>query len=85
MRTTLTVDDDVATALKRLVRESGRSFKDTVNDVLRRGLSPQAAEVSGSSLPLLNLRPRAGVNLSDAMSLLREMEAEYDARKLGSQ
>jgi hypothetical protein len=85
MRTTLTVDDDVATALKRLERESGRSFKETVNDVLRRGLNPQAAHVTDSGLPLLDLRPRPGVNLGDAMGLLREMEAEYDARKLGSQ
>lgn len=84
MRTTLTVEDDVATALKREVRKSGRTFKDTVNDVLRRGLNSQVAASSADALPLLDLRPRAGVNLADGMGLLREMEAEYDARKLGS-
>jgi Arc/MetJ-type ribon-helix-helix transcriptional regulator len=36
MRTTLTLDDDVAARLKRLSR--GGRFKDLVNDVLRRGL-----------------------------------------------
>ena len=38
MRTTLTIDDDVAMALKALARNSGRTFKAVVNDVMRRGL-----------------------------------------------
>ena len=38
MRTTLTIDDDVATALKALARSSGKTFKAVVNEVMRRGL-----------------------------------------------
>ena len=38
MRTTLTIDDDVAQALKNLSRTRGASFKSVVNEVLRRGL-----------------------------------------------
>lgn len=38
MRTTLTIDDDVAMALKALARNSGMTFKAVVNDVMRRGL-----------------------------------------------
>jgi hypothetical protein len=38
MRTTLTIDDDVAAALERLRKKRDASFKDIVNDVLRRGL-----------------------------------------------
>jgi hypothetical protein len=38
MRTTLTLDPDIAEELKRLQRESDRSWKDLVNDALRRGL-----------------------------------------------
>lgn len=38
MRTTLTLDDDVAAALKRAARSSGRTFKEIVNDGLRVGL-----------------------------------------------
>jgi hypothetical protein len=45
MRTTLTLDDDVAAQLERLRKKRDASFKDVVNDVLRRGLrdveSPQ--------------------------------------------
>ena len=38
MRTTLTLDDDVAAALERLRRARDASFKDIVNDALRQGL-----------------------------------------------
>ena len=36
-RTTLTLEDDVAARLKIESRKAGLSFKDTVNQVLRRG------------------------------------------------
>ena len=39
MRTTLTLDDDVATLLKKEARKSGEPFKQVVNDTLRRGLT----------------------------------------------
>lgn len=38
MRTTLTLDDDLAVILKRLADESGRPFKVVVNDAIRAGL-----------------------------------------------
>jgi len=41
MRTTLTLDDDVATELERLRRTQGKRFKAIVNDALRRGLRDQ--------------------------------------------
>jgi hypothetical protein len=34
MRTTLTLDDDVAAKLRAETRRSGRSFRDTVNETL---------------------------------------------------
>ena len=42
MRTTLTLDDDVADALKERARRLDQSYKEVVNDVLRRGLRPDA-------------------------------------------
>ena len=44
MRTTLTLDDDVAEALKERARCMEQPFKQVVNDTLRRGLSPVLAE-----------------------------------------
>jgi hypothetical protein len=38
MRTTLTLDDDVAAALERMRREKDVSLKELVNDTLRKGL-----------------------------------------------
>lgn len=44
MRTTLTIDDDVAALLKKEVRKSGEPFKQVVNRFLRLGLTaPKAA------------------------------------------
>jgi hypothetical protein len=38
MRTTLTIDDDVASEIEARMRTDGRSFKDVVNELLRKGL-----------------------------------------------
>ena len=47
MRTTITLDPDVAEELKRLRRTSGRGWKSLVNEVLRLGL--RSRQESGSS------------------------------------
>lgn len=39
MRTTLTLDDDVAAKLKELAGKTGKSFKQAVNDAIRLGLN----------------------------------------------
>ncbi len=40
MRTTLTLDDDLFMALNERARATGRSFKEVVNEAVRRGLAP---------------------------------------------
>ena len=42
MRTTLTLDADVAAMLRRMQQAHGRSFKAVVNDALRQGLRQMA-------------------------------------------
>lgn len=44
MRTTLTLDDDVAAQLERLRRQRDLKFKELVNDVLRRGLRDMSGQ-----------------------------------------
>jgi len=39
MRTTLTLDDDLAARLKEIAHRKGISFKEALNSALRRGLS----------------------------------------------
>jgi Arc/MetJ-type ribon-helix-helix transcriptional regulator len=43
MRTTLTLDDDVAALLRRAVKQRKASLKDVVNEALRRGLQDMAS------------------------------------------
>lgn len=47
MRTTLTLDDDLAEALNRAARLTGRSFKAVVNETLRRGLAQSGSGTAG--------------------------------------
>ena len=44
MRTTLTLDDDLADSLKEQARLQNKPFKRVVNDALRRGMSPGTGE-----------------------------------------
>lgn len=59
MRTTLTIDDDVAVQIERLRRSRDASLKDVVNEVLRRGLR-ETQESSKSRKPF-RTQPIAGV------------------------
>jgi hypothetical protein len=45
MRTTLTLEDSVAIQLKRLAHSRRSSFKDVVNEVLKRGIAEFTAPV----------------------------------------
>jgi predicted aldo/keto reductase-like oxidoreductase len=56
MRTTLTIDNDIADSLKEQARLQGRPFKQVVNDALRRGLSQAAKE----DLPVFRVKPFPG-------------------------
>ncbi len=58
MRTTVTLDPDVATRLKELVHVRQASFKETINEVLRRGLSAQ--EGAPRDVEPFVVRPHAG-------------------------
>jgi hypothetical protein len=56
MRTTLTLEDDVAARLERLRKGSDDSFKAIVNELLRRGLD--AAERGPEERAEYRIRPR---------------------------
>ena len=77
MRTTLTLDDDVASELKSLARRSGCTFRDVVNDALRRGLARQAASPprEPSKVEVRDLgRQRPGLNLDNIADLIEQAE-----------
>jgi len=82
VRTTLTLDADVAAKLRALAGERRVSFKEAVNTVLRRGL----AEASDERRTFrVDARPgglRPGIDLDRALTLAGELEDEQIARKL---
>jgi hypothetical protein len=43
MRTTITLDEDVASAVEQLRRDEHRSLRDVVNELLRHGLAQHGA------------------------------------------
>jgi len=77
MRTTLTLDDDVASKLRAEARRSGRPFREVVNDMIRRGLmSRQQKNPAGPfrivARDLGVLRP--GYSLDNIGDLLERVE-----------
>lgn len=57
MRTTLTIDDDVAIALERIQARERTSLKATVNEALRRGLRAMDAEREAPARTPYVIRP----------------------------
>lgn len=80
MRTTITLDADVADRLHALARERRISFKQAVNTILRRGLHEGPAESFHVEARPLGLRP--GVDLDKALALAARLEDEETIRKL---
>ena len=78
MRTTLTVDDDVAARLKRLSR--GGRFKDVVNQVLRRGLERMEAREPPSEYRVRAVKGRPKrLDLDNVAEVLAEIEGDDHA------
>jgi hypothetical protein len=77
MRTTITLDEDVAAKLKSLARRSGRAFRAVVNETLRRGLvhaatAPPRRKFKTTVRDLGRLKP--GLSLDNIGDLLEQVE-----------
>ena len=85
MRTTLTLDDDLAGLLKRRARELGIPFKEAVNRTIRTGLGEEAVSARRGKPPKTiphSFGFRPGIDLDKLGQLADEMEAEDFAEKL---
>jgi hypothetical protein len=84
MRTTLTLDKDLALALREEARRSGRPLKGIVNETLRVGLAarrkPAARRYRLTPVSLGGVVP--GIDLDKALRLAEALEDEAIARKL---
>jgi hypothetical protein len=85
MRTTLTIEDDIAIRLTELQKNKGVTFKEAVNSLLRKGLSVEEKprkvkpfKIQGHDFG----KPLIDVNFdktSEVLDLLDELEGVYDA------
>ena len=77
MRTTLTLDEDVAAKLTSLARRTGRAFREVVNDTLRRGLArpPASATREPFTVAARDMgRLRPGLTLDNIADLIERVE-----------
>ena len=84
VRTTLTLDDDLAGLLKRRARELGIPFKEVVNRTIRAGLGAAAAsrDHTPPKVPSHSFGFRPGIDLDKLGQLLDELEVEAFVEKL---
>lgn len=87
MRTTLTLEDDLASLLKARAGQLGISFKQMVNRTLRSGLGaemhPPQADVPKTIPHSFGFRP--GIDLDKLNQLADELEADAAAESLERQ
>ena len=79
MRTTLTLDDDVALRPAKLQKDEGKSFKQVVNEVLRRGLvesRPKGQRATRYSTPELKAGLPTYPNIDNVAEILSVAEGE---------
>jgi hypothetical protein len=82
VRTTLTLDPDVADRLRALARERRLPFKQVVNAVLRRGLEEGAGSRERFVVDARPLELHAGIDLDRALGLAARLEDDETVRKL---
>ena len=87
MRTTLTLDEDIARQLQEIARRSGTSFKEVVNTTLKKRLA--RGEKPGAKLPKFEVKPKAcgfrsGIDVLRLNQLNDELEMEDFQRKLAA-
>jgi hypothetical protein len=82
VRTTVTLDEDVAERLKATARERGISFKAALNEAARSGLSQGRSASTAYRVDSRELELRPGIDLDKALRLAGELEDSELARKL---
>jgi hypothetical protein len=82
MRTTVTLDPDVAARLRATMRERDVSFKVALNDALRRGLGQEADAARPFAVRPLPLGLRPHIDADRALELAAGLEDAEILRRL---
>ena len=85
MRTTLTLDPDVAMKLKKTMADKKLTLKETVNQALRNGLKEAEKEKKRAPFKVIphSFGFKPGIDLNKLNQLVDELEAEEYVRKMG--
>jgi hypothetical protein len=83
MRTTVTLEPDVEALVRKLMRERGMSFKEAVNDAIRRGLASRPAG-DRFETPTYSMGFDPSIPWDNALRLAGELEDEELSRRLAS-
>jgi hypothetical protein len=84
MRTTLTLDPDVAVNVKKRMAEENLTFKETVNQALRYGLKEVGKQKKKPPFKVIphSFGFKPGIDLNKLNQLVDELEAEEYVRKM---
>ena len=83
MRTTLTIDDSVDRKLKAIVKRTGKTYKQVVNETLQRGLAAPAHAKRKYQLEPSSLgEPDPSYDLTKSLTLADQIEDDEIVRKL---
>jgi hypothetical protein len=80
MRTTVTLDPDVAEQLKALARRRNLSFKSALNSTVRAGLAADRGGGRPYQTPARPMGPRPSLDLTHGLRLADALEDEEIAR-----
>ncbi|MFV9671806.1 MAG: hypothetical protein ACNYZH_01160 [Acidimicrobiia bacterium] len=81
MRTTVTLEPDIAEKLSELMKERGLTFKEAVNSTLRRGLGTEA-RTRPYKAPSYAMGLKPGIDGDRIVHVMDEMADEEFVRKM---
>ena len=86
MRTTLTLDDDVMRKLKEISRQEDKSFKQVVNEMLRKGFreNSRPAPEDTFTVDAKHCGFRPGIDIGKLNQASDEIEIEHTHRKMNT-
>lgn len=79
MRTTVTLDPDAAAIVNQRMRERGVSFKDALNDIIRRGAAPAGGTPFRTGTASMGT---SRVNLDRALQVAADLEDDELVRRM---
>ena len=82
MRTTVTLDPDIAARLNKLATERGLTFKAAINATLRAGLESDSGKARPYREVTRTLGAQPGIDLTKALQIASDFEDEEIVRKL---